>query len=112
LNCNGCVGAELCDYCISTSKCVDKGTCATPEDVLKDKTQCDKPVLTTAAIAGITAGAIAAIVVGAVVGAALIGFGSKKGWDYYQAKRANINEGNSNPLYKDPGNKGTNPFYA
>jgi hypothetical protein len=61
--------------------------------------------------ATVSAGAIAGIVIGGVVFAALAGFGGKKGYDYYQSRRANMNTANSNPMYNDNGRTGANPFY-
>jgi len=60
----------------------------------------------------LSAGIIAAIVIAAVIIAALIGFGGKKGYDYYMANKGTLHDGQVSPIYKDPGNKGTNPFYA
>ncbi len=60
----------------------------------------------------IVAGVIAAIAIGAAVVVVLLGLGGKKGYDYYMANKADIHDGQVSPMYKDPGNKGTNPFYA
>jgi hypothetical protein len=55
-------------------------------------------------IGGIVAGAAAFVVVGAVSG--------KKGYDAYLRHKNNMNGAATNPLYKDNGLTGTNPFYA
>jgi len=68
-------------------------------------------LLTTAQIAGLSAGIIAAIVIAAVVAAVLIGFGGKKGYDYYMSRQANMDTAQSNPMYTDSGRTGNNPFY-
>jgi hypothetical protein len=60
----------------------------------------------------ISAGIVAAIVIGVVVGVALIGFGAKKGFDYYMARGRMMEGASSNPMYTDEGRAGTNPFYA
>eukprot|EP01117_Protostelium_nocturnum_P006016 TRINITY_DN2163_c0_g1_i1.p1 TRINITY_DN2163_c0_g1~~TRINITY_DN2163_c0_g1_i1.p1 ORF type:complete len:629 (-),score=164.49 TRINITY_DN2163_c0_g1_i1:127-2013(-) len=62
-----------------------------------------KPVLSTAAIAGITTGAIVGAVVGGVAGAALLGVGGKVGYDYFAANSAAGSNVNNNPLYVETG---------
>jgi len=62
-----------------------------------------KPVLSTAAIAGITTGAIVGAVVGGVAGAALLGVGGKVGYDYFAANGAAGSNINNNPLYEETG---------
>jgi len=68
-----------------------------------------EPVLSTAAIAGITTGAIVGAVVGGVAGAALIGVGGKVGYDYFSAQSAAGANVNNNPLYVETGSH-TNPL--
>jgi hypothetical protein len=76
-------------------------------------TQCPaipSPIITPTT-AGIGAGIIAAIVIGVVVGVVLLGIGGKKGYDYYKARFQITQGAQTNPLYKDPGTSGNNPFY-
>jgi fibro-slime domain-containing protein len=61
------------------------------------------PLLSTAAIAGISAGAIAGAAVGAAAGAALLGVGGKVGYDYYAANSMSGANINNNPLYQETG---------
>jgi len=116
LDCNGCFHAEQCQWCPSQKKCMSKDTFhhSCTDTSSGNVAQCTKPLLTSKQILAVSlsAGIIAAIVIAAVIIAALIGFGGKKGYDYYMANKGNLHDGQVSPIYKDPGNKGTNPFYA
>jgi hypothetical protein len=69
--------------------------------------------LNTAQIVGVTigAGVIAAIVIGVTVALILAAIGAKKGYDVWKSHRANMDTAQGNPLYKDGGLSGSNPFY-
>jgi hypothetical protein len=75
---------------------------------------CAAPLLTATQILAVSlsAGVIAAIVIGAIIVAVLVGLGGKKGYDAYMANKANLNDGQTNPMYNDAGLKGTSPFYT
>jgi len=62
----------------------------------------------TAAIAG---GTLAGVIIGAVAGAALVGFGGKKGYDYLMASSSPIKDVGTNPLYAPSGGSGENPLF-
>jgi hypothetical protein len=68
------------------------------------------PSNTAAAVAGGLLGVL--IVGGVIIGAALISFAGKKGYDIWLAHRGVMSGSNSNPLYNDNGLTGVNPTYS
>jgi len=68
------------------------------------------PSNTAVAVAGGLLGVL--IVGGIIVGAALISFAGKKGYDIWLAHRGVMSGASSNPLYNDNGLTGTNPTYS
>jgi hypothetical protein len=67
--------------------------------------------LSTKEVVGISAGIIAAIVIAIAVAVVLVAVGSKKGYDYYRKRIANMELAANNPLYSDGGLTGTNPLH-
>jgi len=73
--------------------------------------QAEVPVLTVEEAVGLSVGIVVAIVVSVVVVIALLGVGGKKLYDYYQSRDLKMRETQSNPMYQENKNSGTNPMY-
>jgi len=116
LDCSGCFTSELCQWCPSQKACISKALFAHScgDKSSGSASQCNAAALTSKEILAVSlsAGVVAAIAIGAAIGAVLIGLGGKKGYDYYLAHKGDMSNGQVSPMYKDPGNKGTNPFYT
>jgi len=53
------------------------------------------------------------VIIGAIiVGAALISFAGKKGYDIWLAHKGSMSGGSNTPLYNDNGLTGVNPTYT
>jgi hypothetical protein len=61
--------------------------------------------------AGLGGGIIAAIVLGVVAAVIIALVSGKKGYDVWRKNRQNMQGAQSNPMYKDPGRAGMNPFF-
>jgi len=70
-----------------------------------------KNTISVATAVGIGAGIIALIVIIIVVVLIATAIGGRFGYAYYAKHRANMNDVQSNPMYKDNANQGNNPFY-
>jgi hypothetical protein len=68
--------------------------------------------LSTAAVAGLSAGILAVIIIAAVAVCVALGiFGGKKGYDIWMRNQGGMGGAHKNPLYKDHGLSGTNPLH-
>jgi len=89
--------------------------CPVPdEDVISHGGSCPPDLilgLTQPQVIGISATILAIIIVVPTVAIVLAIVGGKKGYDYYKLRAENMSAAASNPLYKDDGMTGTNPFF-
>jgi len=74
-------------------------------------TACPKGSISTAEVAGISAGIIAAIIIAGAIAAGVIAYGSKKGYDYFKSKQGRMGPVNDNPLYENTGGYANNPLF-
>jgi len=67
--------------------------------------------LTQPQVIGISSTILAIIIIVPTVAIILAVVGTKKGYDYYKKRAENMSAAASNPLYRDDGMTGTNPFF-
>ena len=68
--------------------------------------------LSVAAIAGISAGVIAAIVIGSLVCLAVVGYGTKRGVDYFYFDQKAFSNAHENPLHVEATTERANAMYV
>lgn len=111
---NRCMGI----YCDKTLGIVEVATtcpkaCAGPCDPTLGCKECPGAFPVAAAV-GIGAGVTAAIVIGIIAAVALLaggGFGGRKAYLAYLANKDGLGETNTNPLFVEDVNQGTNPMF-
>ena len=68
--------------------------------------------LSVAAIAGISAGVIAAIVIGSLICVAVVGYGTKRGVDYFLLDQSAFADAKNNPLHVEATQERVNAMYT
>jgi len=116
-DCSGSSGVDDCHLAsCSNGTCVvdtldgSLDACGTSNGDVNNNAEC--LFLENKVAVGVSAGAIAGIIIGGVSAAVVVGFGSKKGYDYYQAKfgeKASMIA--DNPLYEEKGSSKVNPLF-
>jgi hypothetical protein len=115
-NCTACLLNELCSWCPVEQKCIyfiRNETCQYANESKIGVRTCTSPVLTPAAIAGISAGVIAAIVIAVVVILAVAaGVGGRMIYVRYRKTDAPQDIVQNNPVYENKTTQAENPLYA
>jgi tetrahydromethanopterin S-methyltransferase subunit F len=116
-DCSGTSGTNNChlascknDTCVVSEVDGTLDACGTCNGDVNSEAEC--VLLANKVAVGIGAGAIAGIIIGGVSAAVVVGFGSKKGYDYYQARfgeKASMIA--DNPLYEEKGSSKVNPLF-
>lgn len=118
-DCVSCAStAEYCQWCYSSASgnsasgtCVSRGNCTTATG---DPTslRCQNKVSTVVAVAAsIGAGILAAIIIAIIICLALSAAAGTKAYQVYMSKKRMMGEAQTNPMYVESKNTGTNPMF-
>lgn len=116
--CSECALTEICDWCYTggqgstVGSCVPKGNCTGQVEIDPETDRCQNKIIDPVILAGAISGVVVAIIVVAIIVCVVLSAaGGTKAYQMYMTNKRMMGEAQSNPMYVESTNTGTNPMF-